>query len=394
MQVTPHKMFTGEQMNAKSEGFPQVQAITGFSSYNAELALNRIPAQFADLDRRDDVDEPFFVDWLTMKQSFDYELPIINAGVICSIDTHGEIEWRTDKPSKISGSYDTSIQLRSDGHTVFFSGNVSRFGRSNNLFGFSFADCLRRINGLLVRFGLPVFTAGLKFYRNVRHEDGSYSQRLAYTGATISRMDLTKNYETGSSSNARAYLEFLATQQGNARLKVGTRVDGETVDWGRGSRRLYMKVYIKSAEMRKHNGPPELIEYCEKVGLVRFEITAKATELQSMNCNYLGGFDMNKVVQLFKDRAGVLTRADHTHDDMEALPNHIRRTARDYLAGDDLSRHLSVSTYRRHRLELLPYGIDISVRRNVIDFKPRVRVIELKAAAVPSWYQLDERLAA
>lgn len=401
MQVTPQQMFTGEQKHPFIAQLSRVYPPQQFAlpsaekcAFNPELSLSRIPAQFADLDRRDDVEEPFFVDWLTIRQSHEFELPIINAGVVCGIDTHGEIEWRTERASKIEGSYETSIQLRSDGHTIMFSGNVSRFGRTNNLFGFSFADCLRRVNHILHRFGLPLFTAGQKFYRNVRHADGSHSLKPAWTGATISRIDLTANYETGSLSNARAYLEFLATQQGNARLKVGTRVDGETVDWGRGSRALYAKVYIKSAELRKHDGPLDLIAHCEEVGLVRFEVTAKATQLLNMGCHYLGGFDMNKIVELFKDRASVLTRADHTHDDLEELPNMFRRTARDYLAGDDLQKHLSVSTYRRHRLALLPYGLDISVRRNVINFLPRVRVIELKAATVPSWYQLDERLAA
>jgi Phage X family/Phage replication protein CRI len=241
---------------------------------------------------------------------------------------------------------------------------------------------------------LPPFTGGQKFYRNVRHHDGTYSQKLAYTGASISRIDLTKNYETGSLSNARAYLEFLAKQQGNARLKVATTADGETVHWGAGSRRLYSKVYIKSTEMRKHGMPQDLIEYCEKVGIVRFEITAKATQLQDMGCNYLGGFDMKQLELLFNERAALLTRAEHTVDDLEQLPNAFRRTARDYLAGDDMAKRLKKSSFATHRKALLPYGLDISVRRNVIDFKPRVRVIELKPASVPSWYQLDERLAA
>lgn len=412
MQVTPHQMFTGEQKPVKT---PQKQAFRvapnspHFCAHNAELALKRIPAQFADLDRRDDPTEPFFVDWLTMRQSHEFELPVINAGVVCGIDTHGEIEWQTQRASQIQGSFETSIQLRSDGHTVMFSGNVSRFGRTNNLFGFSFSDCLRRVNQVLERFGLPPFSAGQKFYRNVRHSDGSFTVSPAWTGATLSRIDLTANYETGSLANARAYLEWLSTQQGNARLKVGTRLDGETVDWGRGSRRIYSKIYIKSAELRKHAAPGDLVfnddetqdtdlarlvRHCENVGLVRFEVTAKATQLIAMGCNYLGGFDMHKIVELFTDRAAVLTRADHAHDDFETLPNAFRRTARDYLAGDDLERHLSISTFRRHRLALLPYGIDISVRRNVINFLPRVRVIELKAAPVPVWYQLDERLAA
>lgn len=400
-QVTPQQMFTGERKAVKTgqkvRVYPALQIARNspdFCPLNPEFQLARIPAQFADLSRRDDPTEPFFVDWLTMRQSFEIELPVINAGVVCAMDTHGEIQWRTDRASQISGSFATTIQLRCDGHTVMFSGNVSRFGRTNNLFGFSFADCLRRVNSVLARFGLPFFTAGKKFYLNVRHQDGSTSLRPAWTGATISRMDLTANYETGSLSNARAYLEFLSTQQGNARLKVGTRVDGETVDWGRGSRAIYSKIYIKSAELRKHDGPPDLIEHCENVGLVRFEITAKSTQLIAMGCNYLGGFDMHKITHLFTERAAVLTRATHTHDDLEELPNQFRRTARDYLAGDDLSKRLSISTYRRHRMALLSYGLDISVRRNVINFLPRVRVIELKTATVPCWYQLDERLAA
>ncbi|WP_114973670.1 phage/plasmid replication domain-containing protein [Rhodoferax ferrireducens] len=431
MQVTPHQMFTGEQKSLKSAGKPLL-SVTQLKSIkkakNQPLPVLKsvanvacpcpldpakqpvyVPAQFADLNRRDDPTEPFFVDWLTMRQSHEFELPVINAGVVCGIDAHGEIEWQTQRASQIEGSFDTSIQLRCDGHTVLFSGNVSRFGRTNNLFGFSFADCLRRVNHVLARFGLPPFSAGKKMYRTVRHSDGACTVSPAWTGATISRIDLTGNYETGSLSNARAYLEWLATQQGNARLKVGTRVDGETVDWGRGSRRLYSKIYIKSAELRKHAAPGDLlfnddesldtdlarlVRHCENVGLVRFEVTAKATQLISMGCNYLGGFDMHKIVELYSERAAVLSRATHTHDDLEDCPNQFRRTARDYLAGDDLHKHLSVSTFRRHRLALLRFGLDISVRRNVINFQPRVRVIELKAATVPSWYQLDERLVA
>lgn len=417
MQVTPHQMFTGEQKHLKSVVSEPVSvghlspvqlsmmkpkpvlAIApnspDFCPLDPDFRRSCIPAQFADLSRRDTPVEPFFVDWLTMRQSHEFELPLINAGVVCGIDTHGEIEWQTQRASKIEGSFETSVQIRCDGHTVMFSGNVSRFGRTNNLFGFSFSDCLRRINNVLARFGLPPFSMGKKFYRLHKSSvTGSVTPSAAWTGATISRIDLTANYETGSLSNARAYLEWLATQQGNARLKVGTRVDGETVDWGRGSRRIYSKIYIKSPELRKHDGPTDLIEHCENVGLVRFEVTAKATQLIAMGCNYLGGFDMHKITELFNERAAVLTRATHTHDDLESLPNQFRRTARDYLAGDDLGKRLSVSTFRRHRLALLPYGMDISVARNVVNFLPRIRVIELKTASIPQWYQLDERLAA
>lgn len=336
---------------------------------------------------------PFFVDWLSLRQTHDQDLPEINAGVVCGMDVHGEIVWRTTRPSVVEGSHETSVQIRCDGHTVVFSGNVSRFGRTDNLFGFDMAACMRRVNGILQRLGLPPFTMGRKFMRHIKTRQGA-SLVPAWTGCHITRIDLTANFETGSLSNARAYLEWLSTQQGNARLKVGTHVDGETVDWGRGSRRIYTKVYLKSAELRKHNGPPELIEHCENVGLIRFEVTLKSTQLHAMGCNYLGGLDMTQLEMLFEERRQVLTRAEHTHDDLEQLPNALRRTARDYLAGDDLQQRMSRATFFRHRAGLLPYGIDIAVKRNVINFKPRVRVIEVRPATAPTWYDFNERLAA
>lgn len=337
--------------------------------------------------------QPFFVDWLSIKQTHEHELPQVCAGVVWAADESGAVQWKTVKAKAIEGSHETSVQIRCDGQTVTFSGNVSRFGRTDNLFGYDLAGCIRRVNSILARLGLPPFTIGQKFYRHVKTQ-GGVVLKSAWTGATISRIDLTANYETGSLSNARAYLEWLATQQGNARLKVGTSPDGETVDWGKGSRSVYSKIYLKSAELRKHDGRADLIEHCEKVGLVRFEVTVKSTQLHSMGCNYLGGLDMTQLEILFNQRASVLTRAEHTHDDLEELPNHLRRTARDYLAGDDLSKRMSSVTFWRHRKGLLPYGLDIAVRRNVINFQPRVKVIELRPAAVPSWYQLDERLAA
>ena len=357
-----------------------------------EQVTRHIPANFG----RSGVDSDapaFFVDWLSLSQTHVLDLPIINAGVVQKMDVHGEIVWRTTAPSKVEGSHETSVQVRCDGHTVTFSGNVSRFGREDNVFGFDLATCLRRVNAILSRLGLPPFTAGLRYERLVR-TPGGLVPKVAYTGCHITRIDLTANYETGSMSNARAYMEWLATQQSGSRMKVGTFTDGETVDWGRGSRRLYAKVYLKATEIRRHKGPEELAEWCESVGLVRFELTLKATQLQGMGCNYLGSFDMGTVEQLFSEKRSVLTRAEHTHDDFEHLPNALRRTARDWIAGDDMRRRMSERTFRRHRADLLPYGIDIAVRRNVVNFVPRVRVIEVRAASVPSWYDLCERLAA
>lgn len=351
-----------------------------------------------------DAPEPFFVDWLSIYQTHALELPRIDAGCVMGVDEEGELVWKTVRKLQIKGSHETGVNVRCDGHTVWFEGNVSRFGRTDNVFGFSLAECLRRVNEILAWLGLPPFTMGQKSHRHVKREQNGYfcdqdANRAGHdlvevwSGARITRIDLTKNFETGSISNARAYMEWLSAQQHSARIKVGTYSGHETVDWGRGSRRVYSKVYLKSEELGRHGAPVELVEFCEAVGLVRFEVTVKSTQLISMGCQYLGSLNMHQLELLFEERAKVLTRAEHTVDDLDSLPRHLRCTARDYLAGDDVAKRLSISTFRRHRLGLLPFGIDISVRRNVFEFKPRVRVIELKPAVAPSWYQF-ERFAA
>lgn len=340
--------------------------------------------------------EPFFVDWLSLYQSHAEELPVIDDGCVMGVDTSGELVWKTNRKARVEGSHETSVAVRCDGHTVWFEGNVSRFGRTNNLFGFDLAECLRRVNDILVKLGLPPFTWGRKFHRPRKTTvNGALTNtgelEECWTGARITRIDLTANYSAGSLANARAYMEWLGTQQHSARVKVDTYADGETVDWGRGSKRVYAKCYLKSVEMLRRGAPQHLVEYCEEVGTIRFEVTVKSTQLIAMGCQYLGSLDMEQLILLFEDRRAVMGRAEHSTDDLAELPNQFRRTARDYLAGDDLASRMSKVTFWRHRRALLAYGLDISVKRNVINFQPKVRVIELRALSAPSWYQFEEK---
>lgn len=346
--------------------------------------------ELLNFEHNGDPDAPFFCDWITMYQDHKGPLPIVSAGIVSATDENGELSWQTIRTRKIEGSHDTSVQVRCDGNTVRFTGNVSRFGRTDNVWGYGFFTCLRIINDILASVGLPPFTAGERGEVITKTDKGK-DTRPIWTGARITRLDLTANYETGSMSNARAYMEWLSTQQGAARIQVGTFADGETVDWGRGSKYVYAKIYLKSVELKKHHAPENITQHCENTGLIRFELTAKSRWLTQNNLNYLGAFDMATLITLFKDRAKVLTRAEHQHDELENLESRaLRCTARDWLAGDDLLKRMAPSTFRRHRAELLKYGIDIAVKRNVAEFKPRVRVIEIQPAQIPHWYQFHQ----
>lgn len=351
-----------------------------------------------------------FCDWVSIYQAHEGgNLPLINNGAFVSYDANGEAVSTTLKKLKVEGSHDTSIHVRCDGNTVWFEGNVSRFGRSDNVFGYTFAQCLTRINAVLGTMGLPPFTVG-KGYQIICHA----GDRFAYTGARISRLDLTQNFFTGSKENAYAFMRHLAMQQAS-RLKTGTHGEGETVDFGRGSRRVYSKAYLKGPELLRHMRKQpkgeetaysrpfdpylnQLAEWCDSVGLVRFETTYKSTYLIDNSQNYLGGLDMRHLEKDFIKRQEVFTRANCEVDQLTELGKTTLGVYRMWQAGDDLTSKFSKPTFYRHRAALLPFGVDIAIKNNVSSFVPRVRVIQLAPATMPLFYELPQphmlRLAA
>lgn len=353
-----------------------------------------------------------FCDWVSIYQSHQAlgdPLPKINDGCFVRFDANGAHQSTTLKKFKVEGSHETSVFIRCDGQTVWFEGNVSRFARPDNVFGFTFAQCLIRINALLASNGLPPFTPGESFRAQCFSGD-----RESFTGARITRLDLTQNFESGSKENAYAFMRHLAMQQAS-RLKTGTYGEGETVDFGRHSRRVYSKAYLKHAELLRHmrkdkgeltefsrvsNAPyiTALAEWCSSVGLVRFETTYKSTFLIDNFQNYLGGLDMRFLEKDFIERQSVFTRANCEVDQITDLDKNTLACYRMWQAGDDLTTKFKKSQFYKHRSTLLPFGVDIAIKSNVSTFAPRIRVIQLAPATIPSFYELPQpsylRLAA
>lgn len=351
-----------------------------------------------------------FCDWVSIYQSHSgIELPKISDGAFVRYDSHGAHESTTLKKCKVEGSHETGVFIRCDGSTVWFEGNVSRFGRADNVFGFTFDQCLTRINTLVKSLGLPPFTSGKGF--SVRCGD---ADRKAYTGARITRLDVTQNFFAGSAENASFFMHHMQTQQAS-RLKTGTFGDGETVDFGRGSRRIYSKLYLKGPELRRHMKKQrkgescaasrpfdpyinDLAAWCDEVGLVRFETTYKSTFLIDNQHNYLGGLDMRCLETDFLNRQDVFTRATCELDEISSLEKSTLAVYRMWQAGDAITEKFSRAQFYKHRAKLLPFGVDIAIKSNVINFVPRVRVIKLAPAVQPSFYQLPQpsfiRLAA
>lgn len=348
-----------------------------------------------------------FVDWVSMYQSHGGGLPVLSDGFFVRLDADGKHESTTLKKTRIEGSHESAVFVRCDGTTVWFEGNVSKFGRTDNVFGYSWGQCLVRINALLDRLGLPPFTDGVK---------GTFGKdsKPGWTGARLTRLDVTRNYATGSRENAHHFMRWLASQQAS-RLKTGTHGTGETVDFGRGSREIYSKAYLKGIELFKHVSKKktgslphlskpvspylsELAAWCVDIGLVRFETTYKSTFLIKHNLQYLGGFDMNRLLKDFDERNQILFRAEADIDELTHLDPKLLAIYRMWQAGDDLTSKYSRATLYRYRAKLLPYGVDIAIKSNVIKFEPKTRVIKLGPVSRPDFYEFPNpsiiRLAA
>ncbi len=323
-----------------------------------------------------------FVDWITISQSHPSGgLKVINDGCVMSIDSNGESDWIIDKAYNLEGSHSSRVLISCDGFTVKLSGNVGRFNRTDNLFGYTFERVIQLANDLLARLELPPFTPGHSQLLQGTHG-------LQFTGATVTRLDLTKNYITGSQTNACSFLDHL-TQKSVSRMKTGVFPDGGTVDFGRGSKFIYHKVYNKFLQVNssKQKSKPTLdvMEWIRVNGVIRHEVTLKSRFLTQNNLRFLGAITMDRLNNVYELRACVITEEKIQVESYNELPSPFAATAFAWREGMDM-RKLSRATYYRHRKALLRYGIDISMPCNVRALPIRVREITIQAATAPDWY--------
>jgi len=330
-----------------------------------------------------------FCDWVSVYQRFTFPVPKMADGAVMFINDDGTVEHVTLRRAAFEGSHASTVMIRSDGETVEFSGNVSKFNRPDNVFGLSFLSCLRKINGIMVKAGFPEFSEGTRY---VTSENGH--PKVRWTGAKITRLDITQNYACGSREDALHFMRWLEGQQAS-RLKTGTFGDGETVDFGRHSRSDYFKVYYKPTQLLKFSPKGDeyiakLAQWLESVGTIRAELTLKSRKLADLGCSYLGGLNMRVIEGHFAKRQEVFTRASAEVDELPKVKGAVLGTLRMWENGDDVAGRLSKATFYRHRAALLEHGIDIAIRSNVQRLQQRTRVIQLSPVPVPDWYQLEE----
>jgi len=355
------------------------------------------------------------------------DLPIINDGHVYKIDRHGEVKWDIGSKVVHKGSFETSVKVCCDGRRVSIEGNVGRFGRQDNLFGYSVVDCVLIANKLLALFGLPPFSdaspmpiigkghgfarvgesdaegrqssKGTSFGRDPDSQVGvkdAYFKADSDKGfqavaSVITRVDLTYNWATGSPGNASQFCRYLAGFKSRQAEPKSYQTSG--VSWGEGSKYWYAKVYDKAADYIRHLSQDNslhdsrLYEFILQSGTVRHEISLKSRYLKQHNLWRFTQWDDDmqaKVYALFSD----VIEGQANVDSFLEIPGRAGELAVAWRDGADLKKRLAKNTFYRYRRELLKYNIDIAVRSNVERLKTKVNVIDLASLSIPSWYYL------
>lgn len=336
-------------------------------------------------------DGSLFIDWITITQHHPGAvLPILTGGVTVHYSAEGVPVFERNQSTRFQGSFDTSVRVGCDGFRVSLSGNPGRLSRPDNVFNHGLAGTIEACNRVLVELGLPPFTT----FGADRPASAAREVAQPGRGAVVSRLDVTRNYATGSESSARAFIRWLGARS-ISRMKRGQAGD-ESVWWA--NTRHMLKAYIKHMEMVKHGSSKddELVNWLKEKGVVRVELELKKRLLSELGLNDLANLTDEKLADIYEQQIEPFKRADRSCDEdiLEVIPQKSRVYAAAWLAGQDMQAMASRATLFRHAKVLRECGIDILASRNVERFPVKVRFIELEPLAVPDWYSLEQRRAA
>lgn len=348
-----------------------------------------------------------FCDWLSCYQEHSKGgLPVLNNGCVAQFEADAikqfinpetgqiqtifdatQIEWTTQKHFEFEGSYDTKIRIKCDGYRITFDGNVSRFGRTDNVFGFGVIECITLANKILIELGLPPFS----------HQPASeFRDSFTPNGCIITRVDLTTNYSAGSHAKAVRLIHFMAGQ--DVGRKANAKQYGENgVTWNEGSKFWYSKMYIKAESLGQH-ASQDVQEWTKEQGIVRHEISLKSRYLTQNGLRSINAWAVRNKTDMFKGEImenivygrfnDILKRGTATRTPLEDIPKTLGRIARDWRSGIDVwgDESYALRTRQLWRKQLLPYGIDIKQPSNITRLPIRLEVIDLQPAIAPAWY--------
>jgi phage/plasmid replication protein, gene II/X family len=304
------------------------------------------------------------IDWLTGIVGYSGELLKLNK--ICELTPVGEIIWTSERKLQVRGSFDASVQLGRAAPTdsmlmaarkydlecmtpcLILSGNPSKFLQGHNVFGPSVAAMAPVVQAVIR--GLP---------GEIRPADADSE---LWPALHRSRVDITTSVDMGSHKLVHEWLRTAETSSRSKHRHGRALVSGDTVYWGKTSRRWTLKAYCKFCELREH-GPGDLalrkllMDYCE--GQLRLELTLRGMELKDR-----GTLDESLIWDFFERiEVGVL-KADLGGEQVKTeLSYGAQFTLSRWIGGEDVRHSMPLRTFWYHRRRILDVvGVDISLK--------------------------------
>jgi II/X family phage/plasmid replication protein len=338
------------------------------------------------------------IDWLTFVAPLEHDAsergPFFGGEVIATKPdpTHPDgvaIEWGCLKRRAIEGSYSTRIQVRSEfdeagRRALWVSGNPSKWFQGHNVFG------SQDLHGLVLEM-----LARVCFERGV---SPSASERAAWAAGEIrlSRVDVTESFDLGSLARVRSALRSLDSSA-NLKHRGRGHFFGDSLTFGKGSRRWSLTLYAKGSEIEVHGGLPLHVAESSvpafAAGLLRAEVRLLGLELKGLGLEYVKAWSDTTALELHGRMIAGLQISEASMieaDALDGLPGRLQLAYQAWKTGQDLRATLARNTFYRYRTELLKHGIDIAVKQertgpDMSNVVPLRVVLNAYPVGVPDW---------
>lgn len=311
------------------------------------------------------------LDWYSGLIGYDAEA--LKLGRLYEVSPDGEVMYSTERWMKAKGSYESSVQVKRDSSTAAMrsaaernnllcfptvlqvSGNPVKFLQGHNAFGPSVSSL-----GPVIQ----AFARALPL--DLRPLD---ADNPLWPAVHRSRVDITVMIDLGSDQAVHDWLRHAATET-RSRHGIPERdqrglTAGDTVYWGKHSRRWTMKAYCKFCELKAHPCSERdmqrlLREFVE--GQLRLELTLRRTELKNR-----GTLDEGLVWEYF-ERIGIGVMKMDVWSERPNLKPAVENVLTLWLAGVDVRVRLPKATfYKYRRIIQEEVGVDISLDRHTQD---------------------------
>lgn len=353
------------------------------------------------------------IDWISAILPVSTTVPY--SGVRLELSADGEILNENVLPATVTGSWSSTVvccniwkqrHLRCQpvpagrrlGETyVYVSGNPAKYLQGHNIYG---SDDVFALTSLF--FSTVAKNLGLSL-----DVQDLWSQIGTSGRFELTRIDVTYNFRVDGGSDGVNRWIRACHRTGRISHKHASPLQGNTLYFGKNSRRHTVKFYNKRQDLNAHPIDPMLYNHSacwgavhdamlnDAEGLLRCEQTFRGKKLREMGFDYnIYGLTSMRIKHMFNDGLSGLNISENIRNDAvdkKIVGNAAYTIYLLWLSGlYDPSNYSRMTNYR-HRKVLLEYGIDITLdSQTVIDDRkmeiPLIEYIKASPVVAPSFY--------